>query len=233
MAGVGQVGCLAGWIPSDARRVLELGCGRGFNLEWLARRQPGLELEGIDLVPRHVAETRRRLGGVGTVRVADFEALGGGASDFVFGVEALAYARDRLGLLRRLAQRLPRGGRLGIVDLFGAAGAGRSPELDELAGVLEVAMGTPRLASTEDWRGEAESVGFARLAERDLGAEVARDLRRLERLARLCFALPALARPVASGLPAEWVRCAVAARLLPLSLAAGGHVYRLLVFERV
>ena len=41
-----------------ARRVLEIGCGRGFNLLNLARRNSDVALVGVDLTPLHVRAAR-------------------------------------------------------------------------------------------------------------------------------------------------------------------------------
>jgi SAM-dependent methyltransferase len=56
-------------LGPDCRTVLEPGCGSGRMLEALAAR--GLEVTGVDLSPRMVELARARLGGSGTVALAD------------------------------------------------------------------------------------------------------------------------------------------------------------------
>jgi ubiquinone/menaquinone biosynthesis C-methylase UbiE len=46
---------------TDARRVLEVGCGQGVGLELLAVHFPEAEIVGVDVDPRMIRRARRRL----------------------------------------------------------------------------------------------------------------------------------------------------------------------------
>src|SRR5579862_9615318 len=43
---------LAPLIPSDARTVLDIGCGDGTIASLLAQRRPGAAVEGVEVIPR-------------------------------------------------------------------------------------------------------------------------------------------------------------------------------------
>ncbi len=53
-------------LPAAPAHILEVGCGTGRNLAWLARRHPRARLTGLDLAPAMLARARRRLAPFGT-----------------------------------------------------------------------------------------------------------------------------------------------------------------------
>lgn len=77
--------------------VLELGCGRGYNLVRLGSNWPRTEFVGIDLSPQHVALAREQTKGRPNVhvRVGDFEELPNSdeSYDLAFSIESLCHAR--------------------------------------------------------------------------------------------------------------------------------------------
>lgn len=74
---------LAAAVPTHGQRlaVLDLGCGSGFLLELLAdRRQPGLELAGIDMSDAELQVAARALGGRALLAKAMGQAIPAGAN---------------------------------------------------------------------------------------------------------------------------------------------------------
>ena len=102
---------------TGARRVLELGTGLGFNSRWLAARHPDVQFVALDLLPDHVAETRRRAAAQGlgnlTVVQGSFDDLPAdlGAFDTVFAIETLCYTADPVRVAAGVARHLAPGGR--------------------------------------------------------------------------------------------------------------------------
>ncbi len=45
-------------LPSDAARLLEVGCGLGISAQELARRRPGLAVHGVDISPKTIENAR-------------------------------------------------------------------------------------------------------------------------------------------------------------------------------
>lgn len=84
---------------TGAKRVLELGCGLGFNMLELARMCPQVEIVGIDLLEQHVRKVRARAREYAnaSVLVGSHDRLPPeiGTFDIVFAVETLCYAADR------------------------------------------------------------------------------------------------------------------------------------------
>jgi len=94
---------LRGLVPSEARRVLDVGCGAGA-LGAALREERGIEVMGLELSPGAAARARERLD---AVVVADLDALDdlpfdrGSFDAMVFG-DVLEHLRDPHRLLRVL-----------------------------------------------------------------------------------------------------------------------------------
>ena len=106
--------------PLKPRSVLELGCGAGRCVAFLAAALPAASLTGVDLSPYAIATARTRLGERAEVSHADATVLPFGAETFdavvachVFGHVPLGVARAMLSEARRV---LSPGGRLLVVD---------------------------------------------------------------------------------------------------------------------
>ena len=68
--------CLASVVPDGAVTVLDLACGDGYLLSLLAaRRQPGLQLVGVDLSAGELDAARRRLGAAAALHQARAQQL--------------------------------------------------------------------------------------------------------------------------------------------------------------
>lgn len=94
-------------------RIVDLGCGSGLSTQALAEIFPLSEIVGVDLSADMLAAASRRLPFVTFLQddVASFD-----TSDFdlVFANAVMQWVPGHLGVLRRIAERLPPGGRLAV-----------------------------------------------------------------------------------------------------------------------
>lgn len=157
-----------------SERVLDVGCGTGVNLRWLAGALPAAELTGIDLEAEAVDAAQANVGtwGLGErvqVRRADLrdedETLAG-PWDLIVLSQNIYYwpvgARAELlaGLRRRLG---PEGAVLVVTVVPTRAAIGRHLDL-----VLRVTSGSYRLPTIEELRADAITAGFTQVRARDL-----------------------------------------------------------------
>jgi SAM-dependent methyltransferase len=223
-------------LAPDARDVLELACGNGFNLELLARRNPGRRFTGIDLVTAQVRRARRTLAELpnADARVGDFQALSfaDASQDCVFAVESLCHATDLPRTLEEIARVLRPGGMLIAIDGW------RTDAFDELPGVVrEATVAIERAMAVSDgqklgtWIARAQACGLQVSEDLDLTPLIGPNLARLEALAQRFVARPRVARAARLVAPRSLLLNAVAAYLMPLAVAAGAHTYRLVAFE--
>lgn len=100
-------------VPEGARRVLEVGCGRGLTGE-LLRRERGARVTGVELNPVVAREAAERLDRVITGDVEDPEPAAdiaaGGPYDLVLALELFEHLAFPEGFLRRAADWLAPGG---------------------------------------------------------------------------------------------------------------------------
>ena len=105
---------LAAVPATEARAVVDIGCGPGNSTELLAARYPGAVATGLDSSPDMVAAARKRLPGLGFA-VADIAAWDGpGPFDVILGNAVLQWVPDHPAVVPRLLGLLRAGGSLAI-----------------------------------------------------------------------------------------------------------------------
>jgi tRNA (guanine-N7-)-methyltransferase len=63
------------WAPETRALHVEIGCGYGHFLEWLAPRRPNTSFLGLDIVSRVLRKAKHRLGHIPNVTLAKLDAL--------------------------------------------------------------------------------------------------------------------------------------------------------------
>ena len=224
--------------PTKApRRVLEIGCGKGYNSDALARHNPDVRFCGIDLTPAHVAlanEKARRRPNL-TFHQADYHALPfpDASFDLVFGIECLCHARDLAQVLSEVRRVLRPGGRFVLTDGFRRAGFDACDPVWQLAAqMVELSMTVERFWPIDRFLATAQAVGFTVSECRDLSQAIQPHLRRLQRVALLYLRVPALARLLTRWLPRYLVRHAVTGLLGAETLHADVQGYYAVTLDR-
>lgn len=135
----------------QATRVLELGCGKGFNSLFCAQHMDQVAFTGTDLLPAHVTRARdfAQEAGQGNVRYeqASFEPLPDRFRDFdlAFGFETLCYAKDTDVVAASIAAALRPGGRFVMYDMHAASNADELPtDLARATRLYEVSVAITR-----------------------------------------------------------------------------------------
>jgi SAM-dependent methyltransferase len=171
-----------------AERVLELGCGRGFNLLRLARRNTSSMFVGIDLTPWHVRAARlagRRHRNL-DIRYGDFHRLpfADASFDLVFSVEAICHATDVYEVVREVRRVLRPGGRFVSIDPWRSPGFNA---LDEAARtsvrIVEAAFILPNVQEFDRWLDRTVEIGFEQVSSEDVTVAVVPNLKKLHRQA--------------------------------------------------
>jgi SAM-dependent methyltransferase len=215
--------------------VLDLGCGVGASLIYLAERAP-IVATGVTLSRVQVTSARRRIERAGlTERVrcveADFTALPADVrpSELAFSIEAFVHASDPAAYFRSAAQKVVPGGLLVICDDFASAravsplAAGESQTLDDVRRHWLARS----LVSVEDATTIAAHHGFALVSDRDLTSHL--ELARPRD--RVIAALVALGKRLALG--GYRFRSFVGGHALQQGLLRGLLEFHALVFRRV
>ena len=113
-------------LEPHGKRILEVGCGKGFNSVYLASQCPARNFVGIDLTPLHVALAQKAGQALANLRFArgNFQQLDfpDHSFDLVFGVETLCHASDVAEVYAELFRVLRPGGRVVIFDGYRLSG---------------------------------------------------------------------------------------------------------------
>ncbi len=101
-------------IPTDAKRVVDLGCGPGNSTELLIQKWPDAKVSGIDTSADMLRQARERLPGhtFTETNVAHWAPPAG--TDVMFANAVFQWLPDHLKVMTRLVGKLPAGGTLAV-----------------------------------------------------------------------------------------------------------------------
>lgn len=171
-----------------AQRVLEIGCGRGFNVLRLSRRLAETTFVGVDITPWHVrtarlvARRRRNL----DVLTGDFHQLpfDDEAFDLVFSVEAICHADDVYRVVHEVRRVLRPRGRFVTIEPWRVPGFEALGEAARTAvRVLEKVFVLPDLQEFDTWLDRTTVLGFDLVHVEDVTAAALPNLEKLRRQA--------------------------------------------------
>jgi len=210
--------------------VVDLGCGLGASLLYLAGRRPGLRGEGITISPRQAERAAALIGGAPVrVRQGDYLSVPDdlvGLADLTFSVEAFVHSPDADRYFEQAARTLRPGGTLVVCDDFlTPAGAAAHPRAGRWLDDFRTGWRVGSLVTVEQARTLAAGHGLA--LTRDLDLTAALELRRpRDRWVSALVRVGRLARP--SG---EYWRSLVGGDALQHALLHGALSYRFLEFS--
>lgn len=161
-------------------RVLELGCGKGFNSLFCAQHMEDVQFTGTDLLQAHVDKARSFAKEDGrsnvTYEQASYEPLPDRFRDFdvAFGFETLCYAHDTDMVAASIADALRPGGRFVMYDMHAFGSADDLPKDLALATRLyEVSVAITRgFLPAGQWEASLEKAGLIVDPVEDLTAQL-------------------------------------------------------------
>ncbi len=217
-------------------QVLEVGSGKGFNSLALARENPQDRFSGLDLTPAHVGIARHKARHQKnlTFHVGDYHALPypDGCFDLVVAIECLCHARSLPLVLAEAHRVLRPGGRVVITDGFRRPHFECREEVTKVAArLVERSMAVERFWEIDVFEKAAQTAGFRVVETKDLSSAIRPNLQRLQKIARLFFRFPAVARFLTCVLPRFLIRHAVTGLLGAETLDSDIQGYYALTLE--
>jgi len=203
----------------DAKNVLELAYGLGANTAFLARRNPDVTFDGVDLLPKPL----KRYAKIPNAHFQqgdfhDLSALEDDKYDIAFVVEALCYSDNKSHVLREVKKKLKRDGLFIVIDGYQKDRA-TPPSPSENIGLKLIAKGFALnkfecIKDVESYMQEEYSI----VAAQDITQNVLPSLVIAERMSRDYFAHPVFARIVNKIFPYEAVKNMMVVYLVPTLL---------------
>lgn len=174
-------------------RVLELGCGMGFNALALAREFPNLRIDALDLLAHHVQKATAQARDLPNLRFTQgsFEAIPPelAGADLIFAVETLCHAHDIDKVAQQIAAALAPGGQVLIWDAY------RSPDFDSKDAQIKQATRLFEITTAVNqgfrprarWEDALRAAGLTVQPAQDLTWQTLPSLRRLHAYANRYF----------------------------------------------
>lgn len=222
---------------TGATKVIELGCGTGYNARLLASGRPSLHVTGVDLSPAHIAQAQGASRGLRNVEflVANYEQLdlAPDSYDAALAIETLCQTGSQEKALRGAYHLLRPGGRLMVIDCFRNAPLDSfDPLLARGAVLVEKTAAVDSFAVIKPWLQLAESIGFQEIEVVDRSSETAYDLTRLYQLAQRFFNMSPVAKLLRHAMPPLAQENAICGLLMPYTVGLGVHGYYSIVLEK-
>jgi len=202
-----------------AKNVLELAYGLGPNSAFLARRNPLVTFEGVDLS----LEPLKRYTKMPNLhfQFGDYHDLNNfedNAYDLVFVIEALCYSPNKLQVLREVKRKLKREGLFIVIDAYRRDRPRPLSQSEEtMWKLIEKSVSIDKFECVEgvdSYMREEYSI----TAVKDITQCVLPSLEKQESKVRYYFAHPTFARAVNKLVPFDVVKNAIALLLLPTSV---------------
>lgn len=221
---------------SAATNVLELASGRGANSLWLAEKHPATQFRGIDLSTDQISFAKRDAIKYKNfaVTLGDFHNLaqfGDSIFDVVFVIEALCHSSKTSEVLSEVHRVLKTGGYFVVFD--GYLGNKNLSDEEQLAAkITGRGMAVDGFLKYSDFKEQAGAVSLGLVMEENLSPFVVPTMKRFERLAKMFFKYPNMAKLLARLLPKEFTYNSVSGLLMPILFDHQVFEYWVTVFKK-
>jgi SAM-dependent methyltransferase len=216
----GQARLIEKYIDNiGATRVLELACGLGANSAFLARRNPNITFDAIDIVtkPLRRYSTLPNL----SFQFGDYDSLSqfpDNAFDLIFVIEALCHTRNKLHVLHEAKKKLRKCGILIVIDGYqGDRAQPLSSSEDLMWRLIEKSLSCDKIERVSDVEGYMRKE-FSVVERKDCSTYILPSIARFERLVRFYFKHLKIARTINIVMPLDVMKNTIHLLLLPLSV---------------
>ena len=218
-------------------KVLELGCGKGYNLLFLAKKFPDISFTGIDITPAYVRKAKKRVKALPNVEILqmDMDKIDFDAESFriIYDIESICHSHEHEKLLEKCHHMLEKKGQFLLFELFRRFNTQqKSLQEKQLLQYVELAVAIYQGIHLQDWLALAKTIGFRVVEGNDLSQRTIYGLTRFHKMAAPYFKFPLLAKSVNLFIPKELQAYAIAAYLFKYSMERGLQVYSEITLEK-
>lgn len=189
----------------DGDTVIELGCGQGANLIYLAHCHPKSKFLGFDLQPRKKIDMPENV----TIYEQDYSSLSqipDQSVDVVYAIETLVYCSDKEKVFREVWRVMKPGAVLIVYDY---ASKDRfetyAPQIQQAITLISKGGAAALIESLGEWNDHFANCGFETVRITDYAENILPDLKKLEHHANRAMTRPWLAKLEFALLPDQFV----------------------------
>lgn len=189
----------------DGDTVIELGCGQGANLIYLAHCHPKSKFLGFDLQPRKKIDMPENV----TIYEQDYSSLSqipDQSVDVVYAIETLVYCSDKEKVFREVRRVMKPGAVLIVYDY---ASKDRfetyDPQIQQAITLISKGGAAALIESLGEWNDHFANCGFETVRITDYAENILPDLKKLEHHANRAMTRPWLAKLEFALLPDQFV----------------------------
>jgi ubiquinone/menaquinone biosynthesis C-methylase UbiE len=232
-----QVNEISELISDETDCVLELGCGMGFNSDYLAKKYPEVNFRGIDITSKHIKRAKEKAEKLANLQLqyGDFHDIrfGDNCFDVVFEMESVCHTDTPEVVLSEVHRVLKPGGKFMLFDGFRSDDFNSLTDNQKKAGYLvEKTMGVNFGHTISEWISIAEKVGFKVDMNDDISHAILPNLKRFHRIANKYFKRPFIAKMVYWVMSKNLIKNTIAGSLLPFSIAQKMQMYQRIILVK-
>ncbi len=215
-----------------ANKVLEIGCGNGSNSIYLARNNPSVSFEGIDLSKKPMPQKIRNY----SQRFGDYHHLEdykNDSYDLIFVIEALCHSNRKDIVLKEVRKKLRKGGVFIIFDGYVRKPIDQLSDQETIAKKLtEKTMAVDSFEYIEAFNKTIQESGLKLIKKNDYSQQIMPTLKRFERQALIFFSHKIVTKTIKVFLPSNLVKNSIAGLLMPILIEKGVACYYLHVLQK-
>ena len=218
-------------------KVLELGCGKGFNISHLAKEFRDIHFVGIDITPKHLAKAKQKVKALRNVEIRnmDFDQLDFKPNEFdlIYTIESICYSFAPEKLSNDVYTLLKNNGCFLVFDLFrNAAKKPTTVQEEKLLKYIEASASLKKVITNESWSEIVRNTGFQELKNDTLSEQILPTLNRFNKLAKTYYYMPFLSRCINTLIPKPLAKSSVASYLLKYSVENSFHLYSEIILQK-
>ena len=218
---------------THAKSVLELGYGRGANLNYLAKRNQNVEFCGVDLSTRTLKKYTKEK----NIKYInqDYHQLDvlDQKFDLIYAIETLCYSDNLSFLFKSIGSTLNKDGFLVTFDAYYRVPKQNLKKYEQLACTLvEKGMAVNKFHELQEFEKAAKESNFELIEKENLSPQIIPTLRRFEKIANLYLKNPLFNKIMNATLPEMFLRNGLAGFLMPDLVENNIAVYYLHVFRK-
>lgn len=226
-----QPNTVESYITNNTKNILELGCGQGANLSYLAPKHSDIEFTGIDLRP----SLNKKLDNVNILKgdYHNLDRIKDNSQDIVYAFETLCYSQDKNKIFKEVNRVLKKDGVFIIFDGYAKTKRKQlSKDNLELMVLVEKGMAVKEFEYVENISEYAKNNNLKEIIRTDLSKNVIPNMMRFKRIVTRGMKFGVIFKLICKIFPKAFIGNAISGYLMVETLEKGIFSYEEHIFKK-